>query len=546
MGNSSQKLPGIDSRAFFPLVAGVALLSLGLKACLIVRDVLPFNSDEAIVALMARHILQGERPIFFYGQAYMGSLDAILLAAGFKLFGQHVDVVRWIQAFLYAGTVVTTICIGKILFQSRRIALIAGLLMALPTVNTTLYTSVSLGGYGEALLIGNLLIILALRIESHPKLGLLGLWGFLAGLGFWAFGLTAVYILPSGMFILLALWRSKTACSLAPRLLALVGAALIGLSPILIWAGQNGFADIIREAFGSAIAGASPGSYGLDVLYHVYSFLLFGPTVIFGMRPPWGVQWLAVPLLPFAMAFWLLVLMQTGMHYLRQDDLSPGEWILLSICLIVVLGFILSPFGADPSGRYFIPLAIPLSIFAARVLKDIIFRQYGRVWMAFLLAGILIYNLLGIYSTARNNPPGLTTQFDAVARIDHSYDQALIDFLEQEDEQRGYSNYWVSYPLAFQSEEEIIFIPRLPYHEDLRYTERDDRYEPYQALVEDSQKAAYITTHHPVLDAQLRQGFEAAGLSWQERQIGDYHIFFELSSAITPEDIGIYENEEQP
>jgi hypothetical protein len=38
--------------------------------------VLPFNSDEAIVGLMARHMLQGERPLFFYGQAYLGSLDA--------------------------------------------------------------------------------------------------------------------------------------------------------------------------------------------------------------------------------------------------------------------------------------------------------------------------------------------------------------------------------------------------------------------------------------------------------------------------------------
>jgi hypothetical protein len=53
-------------------------------------NAVPFNADEAIVALMARHILQGERPIFFYGQAYMGSLDAYLVALGFLLFGQQI------------------------------------------------------------------------------------------------------------------------------------------------------------------------------------------------------------------------------------------------------------------------------------------------------------------------------------------------------------------------------------------------------------------------------------------------------------------------
>src|SRR5512143_2634221 len=49
--------------------------SLGVKILLLGIQAVPFNADEAVVALMAKHILQGERPLFFYGQAYMGSLD---------------------------------------------------------------------------------------------------------------------------------------------------------------------------------------------------------------------------------------------------------------------------------------------------------------------------------------------------------------------------------------------------------------------------------------------------------------------------------------
>ena len=60
-----------------------ALFKLGLLAA----GSVPFNGDEAIVALMARHILQGERPVFFYGQAYMGSLDAWLIAGLFATKG---------------------------------------------------------------------------------------------------------------------------------------------------------------------------------------------------------------------------------------------------------------------------------------------------------------------------------------------------------------------------------------------------------------------------------------------------------------------------
>ena len=114
-----------------------------------------------------------------------------------------------------------------------------------------------------------------------------------------------------------------------------------------------------------------------------------------------------------------------------------------------------------------------------------------------------------------------------------------MEFLRQEGEDRGYTNYWVSYPLAFLSREELIFVPRLPYHLDFRYTERDDRYEPYDDLVAESDHAAYITTNHPALDELLRSGFIQDGLTWQEIQIGDYHVFYDLSAPIRPNDIGL-------
>ena len=76
----------------------ILALAFGLKLWLELSGSLPFNADEAVVALMGRHILQGARPLFFYGQAYMGSLDAILVALGFSFFGQHVWVIRLVQA----------------------------------------------------------------------------------------------------------------------------------------------------------------------------------------------------------------------------------------------------------------------------------------------------------------------------------------------------------------------------------------------------------------------------------------------------------------
>jgi hypothetical protein len=139
------------------------------------------------------------------------------------------------------------------------------------------------------------------------------------------------------------------------------------------------------------------------------------------------------------------------------------------------------------------------------------------------------------------NPPGLTTQFDSVTQIDHTYDEILIDFLLENGELHGYSNYWVTYPLAFNSREKIIFVPRLPYHQDLRYKERDNRYEPYSLVVEEADKVAYITTKNPGLNEYLREKFEYLDITWQEKQIGDYRVFYAISELVRPVDLGLGE-----
>ncbi len=163
-----------------------------------------------------------------------------------------------------------------------------------------------------------------------------------------------------------------------------------------------------------------------------------------------------------------------------------------------------------------------------------------RPWQVAALAGLVVgYQLIGTLQCALRYPPGLTTQFYEPTIIDHRADRDLIDFLRQAGETRGYTNYWVSYPLAFHSEEEILFAPRLPYHLDLRYTPRDDRYPPYLEAVERSARTAYITTRNPTLDAYLSSQLRALGVSWQEKQIGDYHVYYQLSRAVRPQEIGL-------
>ncbi len=517
---------------------GILAFAIGLKLWLLIAEAVPFNADEAVVGLMARHILAGRWPTFFYGQAYMGSLDATLVAGVFALLGPSVTGIRLVQIALYAGTVLTTMMLARRVTGSQGAALVTGLLMAVPTLNVTLYSTASLGGYGEALLIGNLLFLLALRIANGKwgKAWPWVLWGLLAGLGFWAFGLTLIYIIPTGMFLARTAWQRREEGQIPRNLALAAAAALVGGAPWLIWAWGRGLGPLLAELMGSAIAGATPGEPLRAVLSHIVNLLLFGVTVTFGLRPPWAVRPLAVALLPLAVLFWIAALAGIRGWPPRSGQARVAWRLMMGMVATLLIGFVLTPFGADPSGRYFVPLWIPLAIVGGGFVAGLWGRGRRSLAVAGLL-GILIFHLWGTVEAARRQPPGITTQFDPVTWIDHSYDEALVSFLQEQGETRGYTNYWVAYPLAFLSDEELIYVPRLPYHLDFRYTARDDRYAPYGRMVEESDHVAYITTNHPQLDDLLRRTFRARGISWKEVRIGSYRVFYGLSRPLRPGEV---------
>jgi 4-amino-4-deoxy-L-arabinose transferase-like glycosyltransferase len=527
--------PANKLREIWPLVATLTG-AMALKAVLLALDAVPFNADEAVVALMARHILQGERPWFFYGQAYMGSLDAYLVAGAFRVFGEQVLALRLVQALLFAAFVASGYAVTLRLTCARRTATLVALLFAFPPVLLTLYTTATLGGYGEALLAGNLLLWWGHRLgwEDTRRWGLWLAWGLVAGMGFWSIGLVLVYLVPVALWLL---WRLR-ARSWRGFLLAALGFA-VGSLPW--WLGNLSRVDAgVAELFGTFLhSTATAGSFLGNVGARAFNFFVLGLPALFGLRFPWGVEgpplWLAVPALALylgALAYGLRQAFAHSSHLVRSARL-----LLWGICGALFLGFVLTPFGGDPSGRYFLPLYLPLFIFTTEAVVAL--RERAGRWAWALLGPVLALNLVGTAQAAFTDPPGITTQFEAITQVDHHYDIALIDFLRAHGGTRGYANYWVAYPIAFLSSEEIILVPHLPYKADLRYTPRDDRYAPYGEWVEASPSVVYVTTNHPRLDSLLREQFQALGVTFGEAQIGSYHVFYDLSRKVTPEELNV-------
>jgi hypothetical protein len=509
----------------------VALMARGL---LLASSAVSFHADEAVIGLMARHILEGARPVFFYGQAYMGSLDAWLVALGFAALGESVLSIRIVQSALYLLVVGSGFAAAWQLSHRPLVALAAGLFLAVPPVNTALYTTATLGGYNETLLLGNLMLLLghAATHEAARSAWRWGLLGLCAGLGWWTNGLIITYALPVALLVAWAHgWRRPVALrQMLPLMLLALAMFFVGSAPWWVFDFTHDHA-----ALGTYLRSRQTGEFeGIGIPYvppgeRALGLVFIGIPALVGLRFPWQAAYflpvigVGVLLLHGAALGWLLR---------TPGALRPGaRALVLGMVGLFGLIFVGSTFGADPTGRYFLPLTLPLGIALGALADDLRARlsspMLRLVIPAALLALVIGYHAAGQMSAAAS-PTGLTTQFDPVSHLPHDYDDELMAFLQANDLHHGYSNYWVAYRLAFLSGERLQYSAALPYKTDLSYNAADNRHRPLQQAAEAAGRVAYITSNLPALDDLLRARFAAGGVTYRVTQIGPYTIYYDF------------------
>lgn len=183
------------------LIAVVLALALIPRLALLhFRGFEIFHSDQAVIGLMAHHILQGKFMIYFYGQGYMGSLEAFVAAPIFLLFGMNIFSLQLAPLVFYLLFLVTNYYLLKRLF-GLEVSLVANLLLALSPAVLSGLSVIALGGYPETLFFGTLTLLgwVHAKESKHP-VRILFLTGLAAGIGFWVNNLILVYFIAAGIF----------------------------------------------------------------------------------------------------------------------------------------------------------------------------------------------------------------------------------------------------------------------------------------------------------------------------------------------------------
>lgn len=170
------------------------------------------NSDSATLWLMAKHILDGEFPLFFYGQYYLGPLEALTIAFFFMLFGIKISTLFLGTIFYSILFMISAYYLGREL-KDRTTGLLMMLYSALPPPYFFRESIAPLGYHIEILFLGNIMLILALKIPNilsgMKKTIYFILLGFFGGIGVWTHYIILYYLVPIAIYLILnEKWKS--------------------------------------------------------------------------------------------------------------------------------------------------------------------------------------------------------------------------------------------------------------------------------------------------------------------------------------------------
>jgi 4-amino-4-deoxy-L-arabinose transferase-like glycosyltransferase len=547
-------------RKYGPGAIVIIVAAVLLRVVLISQNYPLTNSDESTMGLMALHIAyRGEHPIFFYGQNYMGSLEAYLGALFFHLFGPSTYGLRLGLVVLFLLFLISMYLLTALLY-SKGLALFTLVLFGLGADGILRQELWAMGGYPEILLFGALMLLIAswLALSSHRgtaqsypwwRYPLYGCWGLAAGLGLWSDLLILPFVLMSALMLLVGCWREWKTWALPCLLLGLV----IGALPLIVYnlsalPGQDSLSVLLRIR-------DTDRNHGLPGVNQVIGAFFVSLPIITGVNPTcpvsvgqritfrgthpslcwleyagWGtvftLLWIIATVLAVA-ALWNLhrqVVAQEWTGEKRQAALRHlARLTVLGSAGLTTLFYAISSNAAylpQMNDRYLtgvliaIPAVIaPLWFMGRTATRGTRFLRIARVGAMLLIGLVFLGGTLEILQTL------------PAAQNAERLQEALAQDLLHLHLTRIYSEYWTCDRIIFQSDERIICAV---IDEKMQIATSSNRYTPYVNVVRTDPRAAYVLPDGSLLATSFAQQVTRKGRAYRHLSFDGYQIYIPL------------------
>lgn len=514
------------------LFVGLLVLAFVIRLGLISQGWPATNSDEGTIGLMGLHIaFNGEHPIFYYGQDYMGPHQAYVAALLFRLFGPSLFMLRFGLLLIFTLFLISTYLLTRLVY-SKGWALLCLFLLGAGSSFVMARELSAIGGYTETLLFGSLLFLLAswLVISYRPyqrlrecrwRIAVYLAWGLIAGTSLWDDLLSAPFVLMAGLLLVVFCWRELL--QLITPVAAFIG-LLVGAFPMLRYnlharPGEDSLSVLnnLRHsgamttqvkilALKHAIDISVPMMTG-EPFCQANELATLGPTTSYAqgctlVREIWGYSYMLLLGIAILLALWGLWGAWREWRGNRQVELEAAalestHWlrrqvIHLALLISAVLTFYLYAFSSAPTdwpgihARYLIGFLVATPAIFWLLWQGFIsvqaqlrmLVQVRRVVCGALLA--LVGALLVVGSV------DAYTEVPAIS-ANNARDMALIDALLSHHVSHIYSDYWTCNKITFLSNERVICAV---VNDQLQDTH--NRYHQYYDVVRADPKAAYV------------------------------------------------------
>jgi hypothetical protein len=474
--------------------------------------------DEALTGLMAMAILRGEPQVFYWGQPYLGAVDAYLAAAGFWLAGPSALVLR-------LSVVVAAISwLLAAWATARRIvgpawALVAALAVALPPV---FLSFVQLSAHGQtmaatlaAVALGAGAALIDPAAPPGPRSGAWLVLGLAGGLGWWASQTVGVFLLA----VALAVPIARPHVLREPGPYVALGAFAVGSLPFWAWNVRHELATFWHLAtWGDPLpprfadrAAIVAGTVARTVGGHYWDGKAVGlplPGRLLGGIAT-GVYGGAVLLAVASVGTWVRRLRDR-----ERPWQGPLDLVVLAFWL-TVLAHLLTWFGTSGVLRYALTFYVTLPVLAAAALaRTARWRPGGRALAAAAAGGLVAYGALTHVAFVERTRGLPSRPVDALlARLDTLGIRAC------------YADSRIAQVVTFESAGRILCADH--------YGLRNFAYLQAVDAVEDAATVALVT-HRRIEGpppAQMATLLRALGARYEREVIGNYVVFhgFEAS-----------------
>jgi len=376
------------------------------------------TSDDAIPALMAKHISEGKiAPICYYGQLYMGSLSSHFFALIFKFFGYSIFGLKFSTLLFYLGFIIVHFFLLKEIF-SFSFTLMISFFYCLPLCGLVIVSFDDTLVCSLVLLLGTSLIYTSYLISYKSKEKLVPFLGFLIGISFWTHQMTSYFILIS---LIIIVFEAKLELK---RYAVLSFYALLGGLPQLM----------------------------LEIYYkfHLLRFLSAGKKVMDWEKLKTTAR-LTLSLIsvetPHSSYFFLLLLLLgfiALIYFAFKKRMFLPQNIYNLFFVIFYLMYFSSGFSHRSLNRYLSPLYFCLPVLLLSVFLFI--RSRIKLFFMFILVLILFffYNLKGSYS------------YYLSIKDQHLYLSRVVASMTETGKRYWHADYWTAYMITALAKEKII------------------------------------------------------------------------------------------